>query len=119
MGLATIACAHQLDVQRHTHPNGIVVLTHEDRSIPMITLHIFYRVGSRNERPVITGVSHLFEHMMFNGSAKFAPWPGCPKPAPPTSPHLKPLPKRQSSGGGQPIVEQPSVTSQRTEIRLA
>lgn len=67
------ARAQQLDIKRHTLKNGMVVLTHEDHSIPMISLHIFYRCGSRNERPGITGVSHLFEHMMFNGSSKFAP----------------------------------------------
>lgn len=73
VGAPRAASAQQLQVVRHTLPNGMVVLTHEDHSIPMITFHVFYRVGSRNERPGITGVSHLFEHMMFNGSAKFAP----------------------------------------------
>ena len=65
--------AQQPDVRTHTLPNGLRVLTLEDRSIPMISLYVFYRVGSRNERPGITGVSHLFEHMMFNGSGKFKP----------------------------------------------
>lgn len=73
VGAPRAASAQQLQVGRHTLPNGMVVLTHEDHSIPMITFHVFYRVGSRNERPGITGVSHLFEHMMFNGSARFAP----------------------------------------------
>lgn len=62
-----------LKVERHVLSNGMVVLTHEDHSIPMVSVHVFYRVGSRNERPGITGVSHLFEHMMFNGSAKYKP----------------------------------------------
>ncbi|HYH10265.1 MAG TPA: pitrilysin family protein [Thermoanaerobaculia bacterium] len=65
--------AQQPDVRTHSLPNGLRVLTLEDRSIPMISLFVFYRVGSRNERPGITGVSHLFEHMMFNGSGKFKP----------------------------------------------
>ncbi|MCC6745844.1 MAG: insulinase family protein [Acidobacteria bacterium] len=65
--------AQKLTVERHTLDNGMTVLTHEDHSIPMISLYVFYRVGSRNERPGITGVSHLFEHMMFNGSAKYGP----------------------------------------------
>jgi predicted Zn-dependent peptidase len=62
-----------LAVERHTLSNGLIVLTHEDHSIPMVSLNVFYRVGSRNERPGITGVSHLFEHMMFNGSARYKP----------------------------------------------
>jgi zinc protease len=61
------------DVRTNTLTNGLRVVTMEDRSIPMISLFVFYRVGSRNERPGITGVSHLFEHMMFNGSGKFKP----------------------------------------------
>lgn len=65
--------AQQPDVRTHTLPNGLRILTLEDRSIPMISFFVFYRVGSRNERPGITGVSHLFEHMMFNGSGKFKP----------------------------------------------
>src|SRR5205807_8168193 len=44
-----------------------------DRSLPVCTLYSFFRVGSRNERPGITGISHLFEHMMFNGSRKYGP----------------------------------------------
>jgi zinc protease len=67
------AAAQQLAVQRHKLSNGLVALTLEDHSIPVISFYIFYRVGSRNERPGITGVSHLFEHMMFNGSAKYKP----------------------------------------------
>jgi zinc protease len=65
--------AQQPDVRTHTLANGMRVLTLEDHSIPMISFFVFYRVGSRNERPGITGVSHLFEHMMFNGSGKFKP----------------------------------------------
>lgn len=73
LATALPAAAQQPDVRTHTLPNGLRVLTLEDRSIPMISLFVFYRVGSRNERPGITGVSHLFEHMMFNGSGKFKP----------------------------------------------
>lgn len=63
----------QLDVQRHQLKNGLSILTLEDHSVPSICYITFFRVGSRNERPGITGISHLFEHMMFNGSAKFEP----------------------------------------------
>ncbi len=60
-------------VDRHVLPNGLVVLTHEDHSVPTIAFWQWYKVGSRNERPGITGLSHFFEHMMFNGSKNVAP----------------------------------------------
>jgi len=60
-------------VQRHILPNGLTVLTQENHELPVASMYTMYRVGSRNERPGITGISHLFEHMMFNGSRKFGP----------------------------------------------
>ena len=60
-------------VGRHVLPNGLVVLTHEDHSVPTIAFWQWYKVGSRNERPGITGLSHFFEHMMFNGSKNVPP----------------------------------------------
>ena len=63
----------QLKVERHTLSNGLVVLTHEDHSVPTLTFWQWYRVGSRNESPGITGISHFFEHMMFNGSKHVPP----------------------------------------------
>jgi zinc protease len=60
-------------VDRTVLPNGLVVLTHEDHSVPAVAFWQWYRVGSRNEQPGITGISHFFEHMMFNGSRNVAP----------------------------------------------
>ena len=60
-------------VQEHALPNGLQIRLLPDRSLPVCTLYSFFRVGSRNERPGITGISHLFEHMMFNGSRKYGP----------------------------------------------
>ena len=60
-------------VEEHALPNGLQVRLLQDRSLPVATLYSFFRVGSRNERPGITGISHLFEHMMFNGSRKYGP----------------------------------------------
>jgi zinc protease len=60
-------------VERHTLPNGLVVLMHEDHSVPAVAFYQWYRVGSRNEAPGITGISHFFEHMMFNGSKNVPP----------------------------------------------
>jgi predicted Zn-dependent peptidase len=45
----------------------------EDYSIPNANMYLFYKVGSRNEYPGITGISHFFEHMMFNGAKKYGP----------------------------------------------
>ena len=49
----------------------IIVL--EDSSIPNANMYLFWKVGSRNEVPGITGISHFFEHMMFNGAKKYGP----------------------------------------------
>ncbi|MGB3618175.1 MAG: pitrilysin family protein [Catalinimonas sp.] len=61
------------DVQTFTLDNGMKVLVLEDHSIPNANMYLFWRVGSRNEYPGITGVSHFFEHMMFNGSKNYGP----------------------------------------------
>ena len=60
-------------VERTVLPNGLVVLTHEDHSVPTLAFWQWFKVGSRNERPGITGLSHFFEHMMFNGSKNVPP----------------------------------------------
>jgi predicted Zn-dependent peptidase len=62
-----------LRVQRVTLDNGLTVLLHEDHSVPTIAFWQWYRVGSRNERLGLTGISHFFEHMMFNGSKNVPP----------------------------------------------
>jgi zinc protease len=51
-----------------TLPNGMKIVVWPDRDIPNVAMYTWYRVGSRNERPGITGISHFFEHMMFNGT---------------------------------------------------
>jgi zinc protease len=52
-----------------TLENGMNVLVHEDRSLPTVSVNLWYHVGSANERPGRTGFAHLFEHVMFEGSA--------------------------------------------------
>jgi predicted Zn-dependent peptidase len=61
------------DIQSFTLDNGMKILVLEDSSIPNANMYLFWKVGSRNEVPGITGISHFFEHMMFNGSAKYGP----------------------------------------------
>jgi zinc protease len=60
-------------VATKTLKNGMKVLVQTDHSIPNVALYIFYRIGSRNEGPGTTGLSHFFEHMMFNGAKKYGP----------------------------------------------
>ncbi|HTY05470.1 MAG TPA: pitrilysin family protein [Gemmatimonadales bacterium] len=49
--------------------NGLQVLYAEKHTTPVVTVDLWYRVGARNERPKLSGFAHLFEHMMFQGSA--------------------------------------------------
>ena len=65
--------AQQLSVSTHTLSNGMRLLVHEDHTIPSVALYFFFKVGSRNERTGATGLSHFFEHMMFNGAKKYGP----------------------------------------------
>src|SRR2546423_2185989 len=67
------ASAPDYGVKTHKLKNGMKILVQEDHSIPNVALYIFYRIGSRNERPGTTGLSHFFEHMMFNGARKYGP----------------------------------------------
>ena len=53
----------------YTLPNGLRVILHQDTRVPIVSVNLWYHVGSRNERPGKTGFAHLFEHMMFQGSA--------------------------------------------------
>ena len=59
-------------IDRHLLPNGLrVILSHDDRA-PIVAVNLWYAVGSRYEKPGKTGFAHLFEHMMFEGSAHVA-----------------------------------------------
>ncbi|GAA6205678.1 pitrilysin family protein [Thalassotalea sp. SU-HH00458] len=61
------------DVKTFTLNNGMKIMVLEDHSIPNANMYLFWKVGSRNEYPGITGLSHFFEHMMFNGAKKYGP----------------------------------------------
>ncbi len=58
-------------VTQETLPNGLQVVMLEDHRAPVVTLQVWYKVGSRNERTGITGISHLLEHIMFRGTPKY------------------------------------------------
>src|SRR5262245_48997237 len=57
-----------IEFDKYTLPNGLDVILHEDHSTPIVSVNIWYHVGSKNERRSRTGFAHLFEHMMFQGS---------------------------------------------------
>ena len=53
--------------------NGLKVLLLEEHKAPVVTVHVWYRIGARNEQPGATGLSHFLEHMMFKGTSKVGP----------------------------------------------
>jgi zinc protease len=55
--------------EKYVLPNGLNVILHEDHSAPIVGVNVWYHVGSGREKPGKTGFAHLFEHMMFQGSA--------------------------------------------------
>lgn len=61
------------EVKSFTLPNGMKFIVLESSTIPNANMYTFWKVGSRNEAPGTTGLSHFFEHMMFNGSKNFGP----------------------------------------------
>lgn len=61
------------DVKSFTLKNGMRFFVLEKNSIPNANMYLFFKVGSRNENIGITGISHFFEHMMFNGAKKYGP----------------------------------------------
>src|SRR5678810_207002 len=56
-----------------TLPNGLHVILHEDHTVPLATVNVWYHVGSAREKPGRTGFAHLFEHLMFMGSGHVKP----------------------------------------------
>ena len=63
------APALRVPSRTHVLRNGMRVVSHEDRAAPMVTVHLMFRAGSRDEGPGTTGLAHLLEHLLFEGSA--------------------------------------------------
>ncbi|OWY21302.1 insulinase family protein [Sphingobacteriales bacterium UPWRP_1] len=61
-----------INYKKFTLSNGLRILLHEDQTTPLAVVNILYDVGSRDEQPGKTGFAHLFEHLMFGGSANIA-----------------------------------------------
>jgi zinc protease len=57
-----------VEFEKYSLSNGLDVILHEDHSVPVAAVNIWYHVGSQNEEPDRTGFAHLFEHIMFKGS---------------------------------------------------
>ena len=69
---ATLAAQAPVRYEHYTLDNGLDVFLVADRTVPVVTVNVWYDVGSRNERSGRSGFAHLFEHMMFQGSANVA-----------------------------------------------
>ncbi|MCC6229548.1 MAG: insulinase family protein [Phycisphaerales bacterium] len=68
--LATSAGAQSLKHEKYALPNGMTVILHEDHTLPVATVNIWYRVGAKNEPKGRSGFAHLFEHLMFMGTKR-------------------------------------------------
>ena len=73
IGAGAAAAEFTHDVKEFQLQNGLKILILENHAAPVATYYTFFKVGSRNERPGITGISHFHEHMMFNGAKKYGP----------------------------------------------
>ena len=62
----------KIEFEKYTLPNGLQVILHVDRKLPIVHVNQWYHVGSKNEKTGRTGFAHLFEHMMFQGSKNAA-----------------------------------------------
>ncbi|HAR36834.1 MAG TPA: hypothetical protein DCR87_08065 [Acidobacteria bacterium] len=69
LALGSMATAQiKLEVKEHVLANGLKILMIPKPGVPRVVCHIYYKVGSINERPGITGIAHVHEHMMFKGT---------------------------------------------------
>ncbi len=69
---ASEALQIRFPIEKYQLKNGLTVILAEDHSVPMISYHTWYRVGSRDESLGVTGAAHMLEHMMFKGAKKYS-----------------------------------------------
>lgn len=69
---ATDSLQLRLPVIKYQLENGLTVLLHRDTTVPIVSYHTWYKVGSLNEADGITGAAHMLEHMMFKGAQKYS-----------------------------------------------
>ena len=65
---ASPAAPLQVPFRQFQLANGLTVILHQDKTVPVVAINVWYHVGSANEKPGRTGFAHLFEHLMFEGS---------------------------------------------------
>ena len=65
---SSLADLPEIKYETFTLDNGLTVIVHEDKKVPMVAVNVWYHVGSKNEKLGKTGFAHLFEHLMFGGS---------------------------------------------------
>jgi len=68
LALSSLSAEVTLDVKEHSLANGLKILMIKTPGVPRVVCHIYFKVGSINERPGITGIAHVHEHMMFKGT---------------------------------------------------
>ena len=68
MANADASAMVSISFEKVTLPNGLDVILHQDHTIPLVAVNVWYHVGSKDEAPCRTGFAHLFEHVMFEGS---------------------------------------------------
>lgn len=69
-GVASATASVNIPFEKTKLSNGMTVILHEDRSVPVVVVNVSYNVGSRFEAPKRTGFAHLFEHLMFMGTRR-------------------------------------------------
>ncbi|MBB6097464.1 putative Zn-dependent peptidase [Deinobacterium chartae] len=70
LALAVPVSAQRVNVEKYTLPNGMTVILNPDRSVPLVTVNLWYRVGAKDEPAGRSGFAHLFEHLMFMGTQR-------------------------------------------------
>jgi zinc protease len=70
LALAAPGAAQDIRYEKYTLDNGMTVILHEDHRLPTVTINTWYRVGAKEEPPGRSGFAHLFEHLMFMGTAR-------------------------------------------------
>jgi zinc protease len=68
---SSLADLPEIKYESYKLDNGLTVVVHEDKKVPMVAVNVWYHVGSKNEKPGKTGFAHLFEHLMFNGTENY------------------------------------------------
>ena len=63
----------KIEFEKRILKNGLEVIVVEDHRVPVVSVSVWYRVGSRYEYPGISGISHILEHMMFKGTDRYGP----------------------------------------------